>query len=123
MNTLLWIVQILLALVFAAAGLVKLSQSKEQLRTKMAWVDAVPAGAVKALGAVEVLAAIGLILPALTGIAPVLTPLAAVGLVVVMIGAIVVHARVREYPAIGANVVLLLLAALVAWGRFGPYAF
>ncbi|WP_307804272.1 hypothetical protein [Micromonospora echinofusca] len=40
MNTLLWIVQILLALAFAAAGLFKLSQPKEQLRTRMAWVDA-----------------------------------------------------------------------------------
>ncbi|WP_326641060.1 DoxX family protein [Streptosporangium sp. NBC_01755] len=66
---------------------------------------------------------IGLILPALTGVLPVLTPLAAAGLVVTMIGAIIVHVRRKEYSALVMNLVLLVLAAFVAWGRFGPYAF
>ena len=69
-------------------------------------------------------AAIGLILPAITGIAPVLVPLAATGVAIIMVGAIVTHVRLREplgksVPAI----VLLLLAIFVAWGRFGAYAF
>jgi hypothetical protein len=63
-----------------------------------------------------------MILPALTGITPVLTPLAATGIAVIMILAIVVHARRKEPSGIVANVVLLVPAALVAWGRFGPYA-
>ncbi|WP_406435249.1 DoxX family protein [Streptomyces sp. NBC_00631] len=58
-----------------------------------------------------------------TGIAPVLTPLAATGLVVVMVLAAITHARRKEPGAIAFNAVLLILAALVAWGRFGPYSF
>ncbi|WP_405432559.1 DoxX family protein [Micromonospora sp. NBC_00617] len=134
MNLVLWIIQFLLAAVFAGAGLTKLAQPKEKLRDRMAWVDPVPPTQVKALGAVEVLAAVGLVLPALTGIATVLTPLAAVGLVIVMIGAILVHLRDRkkrdtaaerrtEIQGAIACAVLLVLAAVVAWGRFGPYSF
>jgi uncharacterized membrane protein YphA (DoxX/SURF4 family) len=122
-NVVLWIIQILLAAVFAGAGLTKLIQPKEKLRDKMGWVDPVPPTQVKALGAVELLAALGLVLPALTGVATVLTPLAALGLVIVMIGAIVVHLRRKETPGALFCVVLLVLAALVAWGRFGPYSF
>lgn len=51
-----------------------------------------------------------------------LTPLAAVGLIVLMVGAAVVHARRREAQYVAVNVVLLVLAAVVAWGRFGPYS-
>jgi hypothetical protein len=64
-----------------------------------------------------------IILPAALDILPVFVPLAAPGLVIIMIGAIVVHARRKEYPVIGFNVLLFLLAAFVAWGRFGPYSF
>lgn len=121
MNVVLWILQILLALAFAASGALKLTRPREQLAERMGWVDDFSAGTVRLIGALEVLAALGLILPRATGIAPVLTPLAALGLVALMIGAAVVHARRREYPMIAINVVLLVLAAIVAWGRFGPY--
>ncbi|MFL6220093.1 MAG: DoxX family protein, partial [Actinomycetes bacterium] len=80
-------------------------------------------GTVKMIGALEVLGAVGLILPAALDIAPILVPLAATGLGVIMLGAIVTHARRREPQAIVINLVLLALAAFVAWGRFGPYAF
>jgi hypothetical protein len=62
-------------------------------------------------------------LPAALDIAPIFVPLAATGLVLVMIGAVIFHARRKENQAILINVVLLALAAVVAWGRFGPYAF
>jgi hypothetical protein len=78
---------------------------------------------IKLIGTVEVLAAIGLILPAVLDIAPVLVPLAAVGLILLMIGAAVTHGRRKESRNVAVNVVLLLLAAFVAWGRFGPYSF
>jgi uncharacterized membrane protein YphA (DoxX/SURF4 family) len=122
-NIVLWIIASLLAAVFLLAGITKLTQPKEKLATMMTWTKDHSAGRVKTLGALEVLAAIGLILPAALNIVPVLVPLAALGLVVVMIGAAFTHARRNEYPAIGGNVVLLLLAAVVVWGRFGPYSF
>ncbi|MFG6198384.1 DoxX family protein [Nonomuraea sp. JJY05] len=124
MNVVLWIIASLLALAFLAAGLMKLSQPKEKLAASgLAWTEDFSAGAVKGIGALEALAAIGLVVPAALGIVPVLTPLAAAGLVIVMIGAAVTHARRKEYQGIIANAVLLLLAAVVAWGRFGPYSF
>ena len=124
MNIVLWIIAGVLAAAFAAAGAMKLAQPKEKLATSgMAWTEDVSPGVIKLIAALEVLAAIGLILPAALGIAPVLVPLAAVGLVLVMIGAIVTHARRKEAQSIGVNVVLLLLAAVVVWGRFGPYSF
>jgi uncharacterized membrane protein YoaK (UPF0700 family) len=70
-----------------------------------------------------VLAAIGLILPAALDVVPVLVPLAAVGLIALMAGAALTHGRRREIPMIAINLVLLALAAVVAWGRFGPYSF
>ncbi|WP_405147024.1 DoxX family protein [Sphaerisporangium sp. NBC_01403] len=123
MNVFLWIVQVLLALAFGMAGVLKTTQPKEKLATNMGWVDDYSAGTVKLIGGLEFLAALGLILPAVTGIATVLTPLAATGLALIMIGAIVVHLRRNEVQGAVLNVVLLILSALVAWGRFGPYHF
>jgi len=124
MNIVLWIVAGLLALAFLAAGTMKAVQPKAALSAKMGWVDDFSAGLVKTIGILEILAAIGLILPAALDIAPVLVPLAASGLVLMMIGAIVVHVRRKEYQALPANLIFLLLAAFVAWGRFGgPYSF
>ncbi|MCG2797260.1 MAG: DoxX family protein [Cellulomonas sp.] len=123
MNILLWILAGVLAALFLAAGAMKLSRPKEALASTMGWVESFSAGTVKLIGTLEVLAALGLVLPAVTGIAPVLVPLAATGLVLVMAGAIVVHLRRGEVQMIGINVVLLVLAAVVAWGRFGTYAF
>ncbi len=124
MNIVLWIIAIVLAVAFAGAGLMKLTQPKEKLAASgMGWTEQFSPGAIKAIGALEVLAAIGLILPAVLDIVPVLVPLAALGLVLMMIGAAITHARRKENPMIGANLVLLILAAVVAWGRFGPYSF
>ncbi len=124
MNIVLWIIAGILAVAFLGAGLMKLTQPKEKLAASgMGWTEQFPAGAIKAIGALEVAAAIGLILPALLDIAPILVPLAALGLVLMMIGAAITHTRRKENPMIGINVVLLALAAVVVWGRFGPHAF
>ncbi|GLY07585.1 MULTISPECIES: DoxX family protein [Actinoplanes] len=124
MNIVLWVIAGLLAAAFLAAGAMKATQPREKLvASGMGWAADWPAASIKLIGVVEVLAAIGLILPALLDIAPVLVPLAASGLVITMIGAIVVHVRRKEFPMVAPNVVLLILAAVVAWGRFGAYAF
>jgi uncharacterized membrane protein YphA (DoxX/SURF4 family) len=123
MNVALWIAAGLLALAMVGSGAIKAIQPKEKLRAQMGWVDDWPDNAVKAIGILEVLAGIGLILPPLVDIAPILTPIAAVGVAVIMVGAIVVHVRRKEYQGLPVNVILLLLALFVAWGRFGPHAF
>jgi hypothetical protein len=122
-NIALWVAASLLALAFAIAGIRKTVRSKADLQPQMAWVEHTSAGAVKALGIVEVAGAVGLIAPALTGIATVLTPVAAVGCAVTMVGAFVVNLRHPQFSHLASNVVLFALAAFVAWGRFGPYAF
>jgi uncharacterized membrane protein YphA (DoxX/SURF4 family) len=120
MNTTLWITQGMLAAVFLAAGAMMLTQPHAWMVEKHGqWVERTPAGLVKLLGALEVLAAIGVIVPRAAGILPILTPLAACGLVVVMIGAAIIHIRQSEYLDLVPIVALGAVAVFVAWGRFG----
>lgn len=124
MNLALWIVAGLLAAVFLASGVLKLIQPREKLvAAGLGFAEDFSAGTVKAIGVLELMAAVGLILPAALDIVPVLVPLAAVGLVLLMIGAIVTHLRRHEAGALVVNLALLALAGLVAWGRFGPQSF
>ena len=124
MNITLWVIAGLLAAAFAAAGLMKLAQPKAKLaESGMAWTEDFSEGQVKGIGAVEVLGAIALILPAALDIAPVLSALAAAGLVITMLIATVVHARRGEKSSMPITLVLAALAAFVAIMRFGPYSF
>jgi uncharacterized membrane protein len=121
-NVVLWVLQWVLAVAFVVAGVLKATQPTEKLAAQLPWVRDFSTGTVRFIGVVEILGGLGLVLPALTGIAPILTPLAATGIGIIMILAAVVHARRKETSGIVVNVVILVLAALVAWGRFGPYA-
>lgn len=125
MSAVLWAVAGLLTVAFLGSGLFKLTQPKAKLAASgQAWVEDFSAGQVRLIGVAEVLGALGLVLPPLVDVVPVLAPMAATGLAIVMAGAAVTHARRREIlPNVAVNLVLLLLAAFVAWGRFGPYAF
>jgi uncharacterized membrane protein YphA (DoxX/SURF4 family) len=124
MNISLWIIASLLAVAFLGAGLMKIGRPKEKLAASgMGWAEDFSPGALKTMGVLQVAAAIGLILPAALNIAPVFVPLAALGLALMMIGAVIVHVRRKELPAAVPSIALCLLAATVAWGRFGPYAF
>ena len=87
------------------------------------WVEGFSPGALKAIGALEFLAAAGLILPAALGIAPVLVPLAATGAVLLFTGAVIMRLRRGERATIIVDLVYLAMAAFVAWGRFGPGSF
>ncbi|MGW6686318.1 DoxX family protein [Streptomyces sp. NPDC054961] len=104
----------LLALFYLYGGGVKVVRSRERLLPMMAWVDSTPLPAVRAVGAAEVLGALGLVLPPLTGIAPWLALAAATGFVVLQIGATRVHLS-RGDREVGLNVTLLTAAAVTAW--------
>ncbi|GAA3662561.1 DoxX family protein [Microbacterium marinilacus] len=111
----LWIVNALAALLMLMAGSMKAIRSKDALRPQMAWVDDFSAGFVRFIGVVEVIGALGLVLPLATGIAPILTPIAATGLAIVMFGAVVVHIR-RKEPFLPALVIALLVTASAVLG-------
>ncbi|MER8158320.1 DoxX family protein [Streptomyces sp. NPDC094472] len=114
MNIAYWIVAGLLALFYLYGGGVKVVRSRERLRPMMAWVDTTPMPAVRAIGMIEVLGAIGLILPPLTGIAPWLALAAAIGFVVLQIGATRIHLS-RGDRRIALNITLVLAAAVTIW--------
>lgn len=122
MNLALWVIAIVLAVVFAASGLMKIFRAKQHLvASGFGWAQDFSPPAIRLIGVAEILGAIGLILPAAMHIAPILVSPAAVGLALVMAGAAAVHARRKEAPMIAMNAVLLALAVVVAWGRFGSY--
>ncbi|WP_433680232.1 DoxX family protein [Nocardia sp. CA-119907] len=114
MNIAYWIVAGLLALFYLCAGALKITRSRDQLRPMMAWVDRIPLPAVRALGVLEVLGALGLILPPLTSLAPRLAVAAAIGFALLQLGAIPVHLTGKDRQ-IGLNITLLLAAAVTVW--------
>lgn len=115
----LWALAGVLAAGFAVSGLTKVVRPREQLADMgMEFVEDFGDAAVKQIGVLEVLGAIGLILPALVGIgARVTVPLAATGLAVLMLGAVITHARRREPQGVVVASLLLVLAAVMAIGR------
>jgi putative oxidoreductase len=118
MNVALWIVAGLVGLAFLLAGFMKAFRPLESLKKNMSWVTDVPGPFVRFIGVAEILGAIGLILPAVTGIATWLVVAAAVGLAFVQLSAAVFHGSRKEYSNIGGNVVLLLLAVFIVVGRW-----
>jgi uncharacterized membrane protein YphA (DoxX/SURF4 family) len=122
MNSALWVVQVLLLALYASAGIMKVFATSKA-RTSMSWAGRHPEGYVRLVGGSELLGALGLVLPLLTGILPILTPLAAIGLSLVQILAILTeHLPHKEYSFIPLNVLLFALSVFVAVGRFGLLA-
>jgi uncharacterized membrane protein YphA (DoxX/SURF4 family) len=122
LNFWLWAAQIVLALLFGMAGVMKTFRSIPDLAKMMAWPGDVPVPLTRFIGIVEGLGALGIILPILTGILPWLTPLAAIGFVIIQILAIGFHARRGETAkSLPVNLVLLALAAFVVWGRWSLF--
>jgi len=125
MNLALWIAAGLLALVALAGGVSKTFVPKAKLAAHDGgqWTEEASVGFVKTLGVLELLAAFGLILPAVVDIAPVMVPVTAVCWVALMIGAMITHGRLGQFPLVMLNLAYLALAAFIAWGRFGPAPF
>ncbi len=119
MNTFLWIVQGMLAAVFMMTGIMKLVQKKEAMADKMGFVEDFSQIQVNGIGVLELMGAMGVILPWATGILPWLTPLAAVGLALTMVVAFLTHLRRKELIPMGiVNIVLFSMAIFIAYGRF-----
>jgi hypothetical protein len=116
MNTFSWIAQVMLALLFLAHGLIFLFPSAAVRKIKKQMPFSV--GFLQFICVAEVLAALGLTLPGLTGVLPPLTLLAAAGLGIIMGGAVVFHLSRREIPPALVTTVLLALAVFVAYARW-----
>jgi len=124
-NIILWFAAGLLALVALVGGFTKTFIPKEKLERHdgAAWTRGVSPTFVKTLGVLELLAAVGLILPAVVDVAPVMVPVTAVCWVALMIGAMITHARLGQFKLVLVNSVYVALAVLIAVGRFGPESF
>ena len=125
MNIALWILAGLLAIVMLVGSATKLFVPKDRLAAVRGggWTGDASVGFVKTMGALEGLAAVGLLVPAAVDIAPFMVPVTAICVVLLMVGAMITHGRRHESAFVVLNVVYLAMAAFVAWGRFGPESF
>ena len=118
MNVALWIAQGLLAAMYLMAGIMK-TFNTAKAREAMTWTQGRSDGFIRFVGTSELLGALGLILPLVTGILPWLTAFAAIGLTIIQLLAIFSeHLPRKEYNVIPVNVVLLALAIFVVIGRW-----
>jgi uncharacterized membrane protein YphA (DoxX/SURF4 family) len=118
MNIAVWIIQGILALMFLMAGITKSVQPKDKLVKTLPWVNGFSLQTVRFIGISELIGAIGIVVPQLTGICQILTPVAAIGLAVIMILAAAHHLPKKEYREEGFNATLLILDVIVALYRF-----
>ncbi len=112
-NTFLWLAQVLLAITFIWAGAMKLFKPAD---LPWQWIKENP-NLVKVTGIIDLLAGVGLVLPALLRIQPTLTIYASYGIITLMIGASMFHIVRGETAQIGFNVFVALTAVFIAWGR------
>jgi uncharacterized membrane protein YphA (DoxX/SURF4 family) len=117
MEIALWIVAAIVALMYVFSGGMKVFATAKYTATA-AWATKVSPNVVRLVGVLELLGAIGIVVPQATGIgAPMLTILAAAGLVLVQLVAIVIHIGEKETKTLPINVVLVLLPLFVFLGR------
>ena len=124
LNIALWTAQVLLALVFGAAGFMKVTMPLPDLAGMLTWPGNFPSWLVRFIGTAELAGAIGILVPALTRIQPLLTPLAALGFAIIQILAVPVHISQGDIAMVGpVNAILLALALFVVWGRYRKLPF
>lgn len=121
MNTILWVMAIVLSIAFTIGGTAQILMPKGRYRalaTSQHWVDDFGAGHVKAIGTIKVTGALGLVLPAVVGAGTVLVPLAASGLMLFMAGAGTTRFRRSEWGSMVGDMAFIAAFAVLAWGRF-----
>lgn len=117
-NSVLWSLQILLAVVFIGIGIMKLVRTREAIAASGGkWAMDVSARNVKLIGVVEILGGVGVIAPLYFGIVPVLTFFAAVGLALTMAAAAALHIKRGEIPLLIAAILTMAITLAVAYGR------
>ncbi|SHJ19043.1 DoxX-like family protein [Mesonia phycicola] len=118
MNITLYIAQGLLGFIFLMAGIMKVTKNKETLREKLGdWTDNYSENKLKLIGLLEILGAIGIVLPIFIGALAILVPIAAIGISMIMIGALMIHLKRKEKDKVVVNLILLLLALFIVLGR------
>lgn len=118
LNIALWVAQVILAGSLIWASMLKLFQPIEKLSAMWPWTSQIPLTLVKFTGIIDLLGAMGLILPILLQVKPKLTPIAAICIIILMICASVFHIERGEASVIGVNIVFTIMAAFIAWGRW-----
>ena len=122
MNIALWVVQVLLALMYGMAGAMKTFQTVKA-KEQFPWARNRSDEFVRFVGISELLGALGLILPSITGILPWLTVLAAMGLTLIQLLAIFTeHLPKKEFNVIPVNIVMLALSIFVILGRWALFS-
>ena len=118
LNIVLWVAQVFLAATLIWAASMKLFQPIDKLSTMWPWTAQIPVTYVNLTGIIDLLAALGLILPGLLRIKPRLTAIDSICIIILMICASIFHISRGEASVIGVNIVFAALAAFIAWGRF-----
>ena len=118
MNTILWVLQSLLAAFFLMPGYLKITGSTQKHIDSGHLKPGNSVIPIRLLGVLELLGCGGIILPQLTKIMPILTPITSVCFCLVMASGLIVHAQKREYKMLPMLSIVLTIAAFVAWCRF-----
>lgn len=119
MNTLFWMLEILVAATFLYSGINKsIYQEQKLVSIGQTGVEGLPITLIRFIGIIEILGSIGLILPLALNILPKLTAMSAIGFAIIMVLAAKIHYNRHEPKNVVNNCILLLLCVLIAWYRF-----
>ena len=112
-----WIAQGLTSILLFVGAFMKLTMPISELSINLKWTAESPKFMVRALGIIDLIGAVGIILPSLLKVKPKLAPIAALGTILLMVSAIVFHIIRNEASVIGFNFVMIVFATFVYWGR------
>ena len=122
MNIALWIAQILLAAMYGMSGSMKTFQTA-RAKEQFPWAKNRSDGFVRFVGISELLGALGLILPLVTGVLAWLTVLAAIGLTLIQLLAIFTeHLPKKEYNVLPINIILIAISVFIVIGRWALFS-
>lgn len=117
MKTLLWTLQITVAVILLISGYTKIFLPHDQLAEASEWTGAYTEIFVRYIGVIDILGGLGLILPGLLNIYPRIMGYAAGGVAVLMVAALVLHIDRYEFGAIWINIFILIACVIIAYGR------